>query len=170
MLEQLPGGWDKLVEGLRTMVIAPTVAGIRNGVKAAKKLALQEIETPDELSAKIEEKCKSLEEYIPHLPEELKDEPCGAMNLEDRTAINHLANQIDDKQMRMKVNANEYFILYVWQIMNLLEDYSTKEHPQSIRIDNIVLKFLREYHGTRRRDLPALLRGLCANINSTIVR
>jgi len=170
MLEKLPGGWDKLVEGLKTMVIAPAVAGIRNGVKAAKKLALQEIETPDELSAKIEEKCKSLEEYIPYLPEELKDEPCGAINVGERPEISPLANQIEDKEMRMRVNANEYFALYVWQIMNLLEDYSTKERSQSIRIDSMVNKFLREYHGTRRRDLPALLRGLCANINSTIVR
>lgn len=164
-----PDGTPSLFERLRENIIDPAIKYIRDGVKEAKKNVLQQIETPAELSGKIEEKCRALEEYIPYLPVELQDEPCGAMNVGERPFTHPLTNQIEDKNLRMRAEADDNFRLYVWQIMNLIEAYSKKEHPQSIRIDNFVNKFLPEYHGTRRRDLPALLRRLCASINSTIV-
>lgn len=126
MPDRAPDQTPSFFERLRENIIDPAIKGISDGVKAAKKLVLQEIETPAELSAKIEEKCKSLEAYIPYLPEELKDEPCGAMNVGERPSTNHLTNQIENKDLRMRAEADEHFALYVWQIMNILEAYSKK--------------------------------------------
>lgn len=164
-----PDQTPSLFERLRENIIDPAIKSIRDGLRDAKKIILQEIETPAELSEKIEEKCRTIEEYIPYLPEELKDAPCGAINIGERPRTNHLTNQIEDKNLRMRAEADDNFQLNVWSLMNILEKYSHKEHIQSIRIDALVSKFLKEYHGTRRRDLPALLRRLCASINSTIV-
>lgn len=162
-----PDGNSSFFERLHQTVIAPAIKYIRDGLRDAKKIILQEIETPAELSEKIEEKCRTIEEYIPYLPEELKDEPCGAMDVGERPRTNPLTSQIEDKNLRMRAEADDHFRLNVWSLMNILEKYSDKEHRQSIRIDALVSKFLKEYHGTRRRDLPALLRRLCANIRST---
>jgi hypothetical protein len=162
-----PDQTPSFFERLRENIIDPAIKAIGDSLRDAKKIILQEIETPAELSAKIEEKCRTIEEYIPYLPDELKDEPCGAMNMGERPRTNHLTNQIEDKNLRMRAEADDHFQLNVWSLMNILEKYSHKEHIQSIRIDALVSKFLKEYHGTRRRDLPVLLRRLCANIRST---
>lgn len=162
-----PENKPSLLEKLHAGILLPGIKAIGDRLRDAKKIILQEIETPAELSAKIEEKCRTIEEYIPYLPDELKDEPCGAMNMGERPRTNPLTNQIEDKNLRMRAEADDHFQLNVWSLMNILEKYSHKEHIQSIRIDALVSKFLKEYHGTRRRDLPALLRRLCANIRST---
>lgn len=162
-----PDQTPSFFERLRENIIDPAIKYIRDGLRDAKKNILQKIETPAELSEMIEEKCRTLEEYIPYLPEELKEEPCGNMDIWERPRTNPLTSQIEDRNLRMRAEADDHFRLNVWSIMNILEKYSDKEHPQSIRIDALVSKFLKEYHGTRRRDLPALLRRLCANIRST---